>query len=453
MPIDPSIPLSVRPFQMRSPVEAFQTAQQMRSNALVLQQQEEAARLRQAEQERQALAQRITAQFAKNGPPDWTQVANALDQNGLTDYAAGIRKRLADEEKDRLELESKRLGNQKTQFEIEQQPLEAQRKAEEAARLGAKEQRDAMQFAYDMQRFRQQDAQKAAEAATKLGSMFLSRAQNAEQWNATLGTMKQMGADDGVLAQFGEFSPENVKRAAVLGMTPEQQEQLRISQGNLSVSQRNAATAAANAAKPDYEKIETVDEQGRPVTRYMTPEEVRAAGGVVKPGASTGKDMEMATRIIDEIESLSSKINTSSSGPGANVAGAFRRGAAALNMDNDVKEYQRLVEGFIPMIARAVGHTGVLTQQDVDSVRALFPAPGDNKQVSENMLARVRRLLAASGQTQAPEGAPLSQVLGAAMAAAEDGLKVRMKAPDGRMLEVPASDVERLKALGAVVVR
>lgn len=106
--------------------------------------------------------------------------------------------------------------------------------------------------------------------------------------------------------------------------------------------------------------------------------------------------------IMGEIEGLSKKINTQGMGPVSNVAGWIRQGAAAGNLDNDVAEYESLVTGMIPMVARAVGHTGVLTQQDVDSVRNLFPKVGDNAALAKNKIARVKTLLAGTGAAAPP---------------------------------------------------
>lgn len=166
------------------------------------------------------------------------------------------------------------------------------------------------------------------------------------------------------------------------------------------------------APTPTYREVNTVDEAGNPVLNFMTPEEVRAQGGIKGQPKTTAKATGPATvdAIMGEIETLSGKINTSAGGPMSNVKGALRRGAAAGNMDNDVSEYLALVEGFIPMVARAVGHSGVLTQQDVDSVRALFPRPGDNAQLSKNKMDRVKRIMQ---QMQSPGDAPAGLPRGA----------------------------------------
>lgn len=102
--------------------------------------------------------------------------------------------------------------------------------------------------------------------------------------------------------------------------------------------------------------------------------------------------MDRAGAIVDEIDDLSKKINTGS-GPAARVTGAARTAGAALNLDPDVSTYNALISGFTPMIARAVGHSGVLTEQDVQSVRELFPKPGDSETVRNRKMAQVRAVL------------------------------------------------------------
>jgi hypothetical protein len=165
-------------------------------------------------------------------------------------------------------------------------------------------------------------------------------------------------------------------------------------------------------AEPSYQRIETVDGSGNPVIKFLTAEEVRGSGGVPGVPRTTAKAQAPDTvgAVLKQIDALSQKINTGGMGPQTTVMGLMRRGAASANMDNDVAEYESLVKGFIPVVARAVGHVGVLTQQDVDSVRELFPKPGDNQQLAQNKLNRVRGILAviqpqASHEPSAPDAA------------------------------------------------
>lgn len=123
------------------------------------------------------------------------------------------------------------------------------------------------------------------------------------------------------------------------------------------------------------------------------------------PTTAAGKAGPNVTAIMDQIETLSGRINTAGGGPMSAITGLVRRGLARGQMDNDVSEYKALVEGMIPMVARAVGHIGALTQQDVDSVRALFPLVEDNQTLAQNKIQRVRTLLegAAGGSSGAPK--------------------------------------------------
>jgi hypothetical protein len=84
--------------------------------------------------------------------------------------------------------------------------------------------------------------------------------------------------------------------------------------------------------------------------------------------------------------------------------------------------------GFTPLVARALGHTGVLTEQDVQSVRALFPRPEDSKSLRDRKVSRLKGLMLqmpgmdpnAFGVTSSPESGAEWMNVG--------GVKVRKKA-------------------------
>lgn len=136
--------------------------------------------------------------------------------------------------------------------------------------------------------------------------------------------------------------------------------------------------------KPSYEWAQTAEG-----TRYLTPEEIRKQGAT-KPITATDKGKyKNAEPVLSAISELSEKINTGQ-GILAKMGGGAAKLAAKSNYDDDVAEFQALVEGFTPLMARALGHTGVLTQQDVDSVKALFPQPGNSKTLRDRKIARVR---------------------------------------------------------------
>jgi hypothetical protein len=121
----------------------------------------------------------------------------------------------------------------------------------------------------------------------------------------------------------------------------------------------------------------------------------------VNPATAQQRDATVgrnrATPVIKSISDLSEKINTGQ-GVLAKITGGAERLAAKANLDDDVAEYQAIISGFTPLVARALGHVGVLTQQDVDSVREIFPKPGDSKSLRDR---KVTRLITLMGEIKA----------------------------------------------------
>lgn len=156
-------------------------------------------------------------------------------------------------------------------------------------------------------------------------------------------------------------------------------------------------------AKPTYEWANV---EGK--NQYLTPDEIRAKGGTKPMTATEALDerkYKKADPVLRGISELSEKINTQQ-GLLAKMSGGASRVAAKANYDDDVAEYTALVSGFTPMVARALGHTGVLTQQDVDSVKALFPLPGDSKTLRDRKMARVKGIIGDLEEaTSSPAGA------------------------------------------------
>lgn len=113
------------------------------------------------------------------------------------------------------------------------------------------------------------------------------------------------------------------------------------------------------------------------------------------PTAATRDRLAAAQRVqpvMTAISDLSEIINTKH-GPLAKMEGGIRRLEALANMDDDVAEYMAIIKMFTPMVARAVGHVGVLTQQDVESVYSGFPMPGDSKSLRDRKIARISSLM------------------------------------------------------------
>jgi hypothetical protein len=74
----------------------------------------------------------------------------------------------------------------------------------------------------------------------------------------------------------------------------------------------------------------------------------------------------------------------------------------------DLELYESQKSGFIPLLARAVGHTGVLTEQDVKRTEKLLPilssifGRADTRVVAKRKLDRLRRIM--GGEEEIPAG-------------------------------------------------
>lgn len=118
-----------------------------------------------------------------------------------------------------------------------------------------------------------------------------------------------------------------------------------------------------------------------------------AAGGRAQP-------------VLQSISELSEKINTQH-GVIAKISGAAEKVKAQANLNDDVAEYEAVVASFTPLLARAMGHTGVLTQQDVDSARAIIPKPEDSKSLRDRKIARIQKLLGGGSPAGDAAAAPV----------------------------------------------
>jgi hypothetical protein len=116
---------------------------------------------------------------------------------------------------------------------------------------------------------------------------------------------------------------------------------------------------------------------------------INASGRNKKDDAPTH---DAAAVTLDALDELSARINDAE-GLAAKVSGSWKSAAASANYDDDVAEYNAVLTGAIPSIARKMGHTGVLTENDVASVRGMFPQSGDSKSLRDRKMARIRRIM------------------------------------------------------------
>jgi len=212
--------------------------------------------------------------------------------------------------------------------------------------------------------------------------------------------------DQALPALAEQFNPEK----AEAGFT--------LSPGQTRYGPRGEEVASAPAAPPKPEQTleEKVAEAAALTEARKKVEQRYTSAKESKEDTKKAEQFKSAVPVINAVSELSERINTLQ-GVVAKAAGTAERAKAELNLNDDVSEYQALVMGFTPLVARALGHTGVLTEQDVQSVRALFPRPEDSKSLRDRKVGRLKNIMlqmpgiepgAFGGGT--PEAAPKADV-------------------------------------------
>lgn len=109
--------------------------------------------------------------------------------------------------------------------------------------------------------------------------------------------------------------------------------------------------------------------------------------------------------MIDAVVELVPRINDKA-GLAAIAQGSWSKVQAAANYNDDVAEYAAVVESFTPLLARAMGHTGVLTEPDYQHSMAMLPKPRDSASLANRKLARLGKILGLDvGDEPAGDGA------------------------------------------------
>lgn len=103
--------------------------------------------------------------------------------------------------------------------------------------------------------------------------------------------------------------------------------------------------------------------------------ELAAARAQGKPAGQLPTMRMLAKQMVD----LSDVLNQAEGGPATLMQNMNQAGQQFLHLNDDRKTLSDLIEGFVPIFARMVGHTGVLTQKDVDSVKRILPSFGLSK--------------------------------------------------------------------------
>jgi len=166
--------------------------------------------------------------------------------------------------------------------------------------------------------------------------------------------------------------------------------------------------------------------------------EIRAANDPANPGQQlVGQTADMrnqafsrqrAVPILQNIAALADRIDTAQ-GLVAKFAGTAQGIAAKAQMDDDVNLYNSLIDSFTPIVARALGHTGVLTEQDVQSARKILPALGESKSLKDRKIETAGALFEDIGSKGA-EQAMVNPGQPASVGGARTGAAAAATAPD-----------------------
>lgn len=281
--------------------------------------------------------------------------------------------------------------------------------------------------AAQIQHLQQQDAAEYARVGLegrRVGQGDRSLDQNASQFDARLGLdkdefgfKKQTYADAApkraeslrhTTAETDELlrrpAAEEIARNFTLGRD-KTQHGFRL--GEIGAQGKNALDVAnVRGENGPVIKIQTTDADGKPVTRVLPRGQAAGQDFAAAPTTEQRNRTASAGRanpVVQAISELSEKINTGN-GALATVQGTVAKAQAKANLDDDVSEYQAVVSGFTPLLARAMGHTGVLTEQDVQSVRSMLPQPTDSKSVRDRKVNRIESLLGNMGGASPASG-------------------------------------------------
>lgn len=433
MPLDPSIPLSVQSPRFNNPFEVLGQFQQQRQ-----------------QQDESALRQQVARE----------QLADVQARRQAQEQEEQRARLLADAYQQSFNTQTGSVDRSKLQGLLTQQGLgpaipDLLKGLDEAESANAKA------------RQAKQDAEAAEMTyATTLGKQILAADFNPAIVNGILTMAESHGHDIGQYRQLFEQQPEQFKSfVSNLVNPPKAPEAVTLSPGqqrfgpdgkliasvpptpegfSLSPGQtRYGADGKPIASRPDkpdtpnFQRVEVTGPDGQKAFANYDPRTgtfSKVSTDLAPPpsDAQLGKQQGKNTisNVFSAISELSEKINTGR-GTMATLKGKEERAKAQINLNDDVAEYEALISGFTPIIARAVGHTGVLTQQDVDSVKAMFPKPEDSKTLRDRKIARVQSLL-----VNTEGGKPAG------------GGSVMMTAPDGRKFSVPADKVDAAKAQG-----
>lgn len=422
MAVDPRIALGVQPMQLVNPMDVMQNVQQLRAQRMENEQRETAIRRAQAAEAEQAalnaaaqpggtlddyLARVTAAGYGRLVPlirKQWGEAdeagakakqARAQADAAEADYFGGLAARVKSWEAEgpdavlnaaQLALQhAKQAGHDVSPIErvLTQNPA-ALPQVLDALIQGSKTQRELL----DKERGTGAQVQNAATTADKWNTEKpgVQQSQAIQARTAAASELAAAPSKEAYTAAYSRlaptvaaafpppaaWTPQTTAIVQRIGMTADQQADNAGQVAARAEAARHNRAMEANAARTTekYEWATAPDGS----SKLLTPAEIRAQGASKPLSAAESMDarkFKKAEPALRGIAELSERINTQQ-GLLAKMAGGAARVAAKANYDDDVAEYQALIQMFTPMVARALGHTGVLTELDVQSVKDGF---------------------------------------------------------------------------------
>jgi len=136
-------------------------------------------------------------------------------------------------------------------------------------------------------------------------------------------------------------------------------------------------------------------------------EQWRAGGKMTADAMGRTAAYGRAGVIVNKLAQQAERIQLQE-GAAARLQEPKQRAEAYANIDLDTAEYMSTLKAFAPLIARSLGHTGVLTELDVESVRQGFWQPGESGELRQRKFDNVRGIMEMMKQPgkAASSGAP-----------------------------------------------
>jgi len=382
MPIDPSIPLSLRAPDLQSPTQTLGSLMQLQnmqqqnaSNAMLLQQRQREV------QDDHAIRSAIQKHAAPGGMPDYDSAAADLDAAGFGSAAVKLRTSVYQQRKELGESLAKQQENLKTRLGLaaqiaqgidDESSFQRGKKAissligeDLAANLGdtydpvtvkrgikwgmsakdnAEAQHKAAQDALRAIDLQQQGPKKQAdafEAWTKSASTLFSIANTPEGWQKAQALLKQGGAPDTVLAQFaGEWSPDAQKAASQIGISPEKRAELAGQAASRAETVRNDRfNNAISSQIQDRENKKFaatygngVDEQGKPLPENPTARAI--AEYRIPPPSSRSLASGPGMALMDQVMKINPEYRGEEFPTRQKVRAAFTSGAQSQTINS-----------------------------------------------------------------------------------------------------------------------